>query len=97
MAKRDDFLPRQELTLDEALSDPLILALVRADKADPQALRREWHDVAQRRATRPAEAGGRDSAGGEPPEFAVWRGLIEDCLCAARSRAIAGRSGKGLM
>jgi hypothetical protein len=38
---------RDDLTLDEALSDPLIGAMMRADGVDPASLRRAWKPLAR--------------------------------------------------
>ena len=47
---------RDELTLDEAFSDPLIQAVMTADKVDRVQLRREWASLI-------AEPGSRTGAG----------------------------------
>ena len=41
-------MPRNELTLDEALSDPVIGAMMRADRVDPASLRQAWSPLARR-------------------------------------------------
>lgn len=41
MARRDD------LTIEEALSDPMIRAVMRADRVDVEALRRSWGSLAR--------------------------------------------------
>ena len=83
-----------ELTLESALSDPLILTLMRADRVDPEEMRVVWTEFgAALRAD--AEV---DSAAPERihPDAAAavtaprgLRGLITDCLCAGAARTSA--------
>ncbi len=39
-------MPHQELTLDDALSDPLVRMVMAADRVDPQALRAILNSIA---------------------------------------------------
>ena len=81
-----------ELTLESALSDPLILTLMRADRVDPEDVRAAWtKSAAVLRAN--AEARGRapEPVPREPSvAAATHRGssdLVTDCICAAAARA----------
>jgi hypothetical protein len=74
---------RNEQTLDELLSDPVILALMRADRVDPLQLRADFRHVASRLAQRPSL----DRA--EAVEAADWKRLLDDCLAARRSGGAA--------
>lgn len=73
-----------ELTIDEAFSDPLIRAVMTADNVDPAQLRREWvsliADPGSGAAREPARRGAQRSRAGVP---AGWDALVRDCLCAA--------------
>ncbi|MCP8940476.1 hypothetical protein NK718_18275 [Alsobacter sp. SYSU M60028] len=72
---------REELTLDEVFADPLIVALMKADRVDGAALRRSWSRIADRL---------RKPAAKTAPEDDRWRALVDDCICASRaSRARA--------
>lgn len=95
MAKRED------ISLDEALSDPMILAVIRADGADPQALRRDWQPLVERfaaRERRDGAGGGEQGASGEGGEgdLTAWRSMLIDCLCASRLPAPSGRAGRSM-
>ena len=74
---------RDELTIDEAFSDPLIQAVMTADRVDRAQLRREWAsliaDPGSRAPREPARRGALRSRAGVP---AGWDALVRDCLCA---------------
>jgi hypothetical protein len=86
-----------ELTLEGALSDPLILLMMRADRVDPEALRPVWTKVgaalrAEADANRPLE-----SVRAEPDQETATpaatprdlRDLITTCIRAEAARAPA--------
>ena len=70
---------RDDLTLDEALSDPLIRAVMRADGADPAALRRAWSPLVSKL----------KSATNTPSLTA----LLSDCARLSRLAADVGLAG----
>lgn len=81
-----------ELTLESALSDPLILTLMRADRVDPEEVRAAWaKSAAVLRAD--AEARGRapERVPREPAATVATprglSGLVTDCICAGAARA----------
>ncbi|MDQ0471505.1 hypothetical protein [Labrys wisconsinensis] len=75
-----------ELTLDDLLTDPVTLALMRADKIDPVALR----GMLERIGRRLASEGGPARSPGAP---AAWKGgadVLRDCIHFAEARRMAG-------
>jgi hypothetical protein len=71
---------RDELTLDEAFADPLIQALMQADKVDRARLRTEWASlIGPLRAQIPAPS--RPAEAPLPALPAGWEALVRDCLC----------------
>jgi hypothetical protein len=82
---------RDELTLDEAFADPLIQALMRADKVDRARLRTEWASLISPLAMRTPGASSRPAAEGPFPGLpAGWDELVRDCLCQALKDGAAG-------
>ena len=79
MAKHD------ELTLDDAFSDPLIDALMRADKVDRVKLREGWADLIGPLRSRTPGKGDRVLSEAPRAELpAGWEALVRDCLCGSR-------------
>jgi hypothetical protein len=66
-----------DLTIDEALSDPMIHAVMRADRVDPEALRASWGPLAKMMRER-------SSLHGAPSVASTW---FETCTGAARGRS----------
>jgi hypothetical protein len=78
-------LSHSEQTMDDLLSDPLTLSLMRADGVDPAALRSDLVHVAERLGERlpamlPAEWRNRE------PD---WKRVLADCIQASRAKAAA--------
>ncbi|MDR3374633.1 MAG: hypothetical protein P4L98_12975 [Ancalomicrobiaceae bacterium] len=82
-----------DLTIDEALADPLIALVMRADGVDAEALRREWTALGATlaRTARPTVPAAEPA---RPAPLAAYvsgrgNGLITDCICANWTRAAA--------
>ena len=80
-------LRRTEQTMDDLLSDPLTLSLMRADGVDPAALRSDLVHVAERLGERPPAVLPSQWRNREPD----WKRLLADCIQASSARAAAHR------
>lgn len=80
---------RDDLTLDQIFSDPLIATLMRADRVDADALRKAW-STTPFRARPPAQPFSVPSPRPAPGLDA----LVSDCLQAMRAGQ-AGQAGAG--
>ena len=82
-----------DLTIDEALADPLIALVMRADRVDADALRQEWTALGATlaRTARPAVPAPEPAHAIPRAAFASGRSneLITDCICAKWTRAAA--------
>lgn len=80
-----------ELTLESALSDPLILTLMQADRVDPEDARAAWaKSAAALRANAEARERAPERAPREPAATVATprgsSGLVTDCIRAALAR-----------
>jgi hypothetical protein len=78
-------LSHSEQTMDDLLSDPLTLSLMKADGVDPTALRSDLVHVARRLGERPAAMLPAEWRNREPD----WKRLLADCIQASRARSAA--------
>jgi hypothetical protein len=76
-------LSHSEQTMDDLLTDPLTLSLMRADGVDPMALRSDLVHVAQRLGERPAAMLPAEWRKREPD----WKRLLADCIQASRAKS----------
>ena len=81
-----------ELTLDEAMADPMIQLVMRADHVDPAKLRRAWTPLIDQLRTAKSD----DDAADEQDTPAVWRDLVHDCIRSTWSTKGAYKTKAGL-
>jgi hypothetical protein len=86
-----------DLTLEEALTDPIIGAMMRADGVTASDLRRSFAPLVARRrdATSTRRTDVRDHTSRPSSVREDWPSLLADCLCATRLAREPGRPGDG--
>lgn len=79
-----------ELTIEQALSDPLITLVMRADGVDAEALRRQWTALGATLRSRPGPAAPLQEFDRIKPllpiPFKRGHELVADCICAGWAR-----------